>query len=127
MACKETPYLSASSSYSPHPTMWRVIWSLKCPLKVIFFWWKYCYNNLFPRKRGSLTLSSICKLEVESTEHLLFRCKWAIKVWKNWSLLNLAVMQYLYAIVHWFLEVLESHSVKLPLVFSKLILIPWHI
>lgn len=45
-----------SSSFSPHPVIWKTIWSLKTPPKIKHFWWRASRNllatreNLFRRK-----------------------------------------------------------------------------
>lgn len=40
-------------------------------------------ENLFARKCARDPVCGICGVEVESIEHVLFRCEWTQKVWEN--------------------------------------------
>ena len=78
-----------SSSSSTSAKFWRKIWHLDCPAKVRIFWWKVCRNalatgeNLFSRHCKSSPLCTICFREVESVEHVLFRCEWVMNCWSR--------------------------------------------
>lgn len=77
----------ASSSFEPLKSVWKFIWNLSVPSKLKHFWWKMCCNflatkeNLYKRKCNPSPTCPICSREVESTEHLLFRCDWTAAVW----------------------------------------------
>ncbi|KAI8539114.1 hypothetical protein RHMOL_Rhmol09G0155900 [Rhododendron molle] len=55
--------------------------------KIKSFWWRACKNslatceNLFRRNCAHSSVCSICESEIESVEHMLFRCSWAKAIW----------------------------------------------
>ncbi|KAF7811508.1 reverse transcriptase [Senna tora] len=84
------PHVSPSGpscSFSPPPSLWRVIWSLKVIPKVKSFLWRACMGALptsealFKRKCAYSPCCQICGVEAETIEHSLLLCKWAKCVW----------------------------------------------
>ena len=68
-----------SSHEDPRIPLWKRIWQLKIPPKIIIFFWKVCANALPTllnlRKRGVDTygMCPVCGLKVESIYHALFK------------------------------------------------------
>ncbi|XWS30075.1 hypothetical protein CRYUN_Cryun24cG0087200 [Craigia yunnanensis] len=69
------------------PKVWKSLWSLKLPLKMIIFLWKICSNSLpvpFVLHRFIPNISPLCPLcpkEDETLEHLFVKCPMARAVW----------------------------------------------
>lgn len=70
----------ASSSFKPPTRLWKFIWNMRIPPNLKHFWWQACSNflatkeNLHKRKCNPSPMCPICCQEIESVEHLLFRC-----------------------------------------------------
>lgn len=85
----------ASSSFSPGSRFWKCVWNVKAPPKLVHFLWNIIRNvipskeNLFAKKCSASPLCKIYSFEVESTEHILFRCDWVKQVWKKCGLSGL--------------------------------------
>ena len=83
---------SGECSYrDPRTPLWKQIWLLKIPPKIIIFSWKACVNALPTmsnlRKRGVSTdgLCSVCGLEDETILHALCSCNAVKEVWRLWK------------------------------------------
>lgn len=66
---------------------WKILWSLKIPNKIKFFVWR-SYHNIIPTivnlSRCHVETEAMCPLcqkDPETTDHALFKCKIAKKVW----------------------------------------------
>lgn len=77
-----------SSSCQIHKWTWNCLWKLRVPPKVRHFWWKVLHNalasreDLFYRRCAPSPSCQLCDRELESIEHILFRCAWTRNVWK---------------------------------------------
>ena len=86
----------ASSSFHPSKKIWKVLWAMYAPPKIKSFWWKVCVNaiptreNLWRRKCNSDPRCVRCGLEPESAEHVIFRCHFAIDVWRKMQVVDFA-------------------------------------
>jgi ribonuclease HI len=75
------------SNRSEEGNIWKGIWSSKIPNAVKTFMWRACQNLLPTRenlaKRNIIKDPSctICGLEIESTEHILWECSSSSDVW----------------------------------------------
>lgn len=78
---------SSSSNASLPSFVWKKLWSLHCSPKVKMFWCRTCQNALASGENIKIRLKSfssacpICFKELESVEHILFRCSWTREVW----------------------------------------------
>lgn len=68
------------------PKLWKIIWKIDCPVKVMHFLWRCC-SNLIPvaqqlrkKKLNSDGLCCFYRME-ESVENALVTCDWCICVW----------------------------------------------
>ncbi|GJU47294.1 RNA-directed DNA polymerase, eukaryota, reverse transcriptase zinc-binding domain protein [Tanacetum coccineum] len=82
----------ASSSSTPNKSLWKQVWNLKTLPKIRMYWWKAClnalatYENLSRRGCYCLLICPICYTEIETVEHVLFKCSWTKVVWFGSSL-----------------------------------------
>lgn len=81
-------YRGASTSFSPGAEFWKSLWNAKLAQpKMVHFLWKVIQNatplreNLFSVSCYQSPLCQICSLEIESSEHIIFRCDWVLDVW----------------------------------------------
>lgn len=76
-------------SFIPSSLMWKMLWKLSIPPKFKHFWWKVCVNVIASKEnlwRGDYALDPFyprCNKEIESIEHIVFRCSYAKKVWSS--------------------------------------------
>ncbi|KAL5855883.1 hypothetical protein ACOSQ4_005685 [Xanthoceras sorbifolium] len=69
------------------PPWWKVLWSLKIPSKIKFFYWRACKNilptkdSLFKRGIGVSGLCSLCGLCKDSVDHATWGCKVLARCW----------------------------------------------
>ncbi|VVA41316.1 PREDICTED: reverse mRNAase, partial [Prunus dulcis] len=83
--------VGTSSSSSIDPGIWKLIWETDCPHKIRNFLWRALRNglatneSLLKRKSISSSTCSIYSSGVESVEHVLLLCPWAL-VWFGSSL-----------------------------------------
>ena len=83
---KQNKPSTSSSSNSLRP-LWKTIWKLKVPYKILFFMWKIfsnalpTFDNLFKRNCSKTNLCMICKSGAESFNHLFGLCYWVRKLW----------------------------------------------
>lgn len=81
--------LEATSTFNPPKKFWQSIWGMNAPPKIKNFWWKVCNNslasreNLWRRNCAPDPVCPRCNSEIESIEHVLFRCAFACKVWSG--------------------------------------------
>uniref|UniRef100_A0A0A9QEY0 Uncharacterized protein n=1 Tax=Arundo donax TaxID=35708 RepID=A0A0A9QEY0_ARUDO len=68
---------------------WKKIWELPCPHKVKIFVWRLAHNSL-PIKRNlqskGLDLDTRCPVCFRFDEdggHILFKCKYAKRIWRE--------------------------------------------
>ncbi|KAK9724293.1 hypothetical protein RND81_05G061500 [Saponaria officinalis] len=67
--------------------MWKSLWSLRVPPKLIHFLWRACTStlgvkqNLFRRHCCPNALCGLCEVEAESEIHALFECSWTLNFW----------------------------------------------
>ena len=72
---------------NPPPSFWRKIWGISSPPKVKHFFWRIINNaiasgeNLFQRNCSPSPPCSVCGNEIESIEHILWRCDGDVEVW----------------------------------------------
>ncbi|KAF7842396.1 reverse transcriptase [Senna tora] len=94
LALKDSTFVivvKPSSSFVPSSNLWTDIWRINICHKVKHFLWRICWNsiptkeNLFNRKCSPSPACPICKVEVETVEHLLFFCGWTRGVWSGCS------------------------------------------
>ncbi|KAJ1383973.1 Ribonuclease H-like superfamily [Sesbania bispinosa] len=77
----------AASSHSAPMDLWKHIWELKTPQKIIFFLWRACTNalptaaNLSKKGLPIGPNCPICQAEIETIEHTLLLCPWTTPVW----------------------------------------------
>lgn len=128
--------LKGSSSFQASPSVWNLLWSLKVPPKLKFFLGgdRVCSNalaskeNIWLRKCGSSPLCPRCLLEVETVEHILFRCPFS-QVWALLPDIDSSCFPLIVSAVRWFNElvdkVLES-SVEDP-VITSILMVCWFI
>jgi len=70
--------------------LWKMMWHLNIPAKVRIFAWRLCMNAiptmLNLNKRGVQVdpICPLCKDDIESVEHAIFKCDIAGCVWKMW-------------------------------------------
>jgi ribonuclease HI len=82
---------ASSSSLSLSPRIWRLFWSSKAQPKMKLFWWKAVSNaaptaeSLRSRAVPVSPWCPSCGLEVETIEHILFRCREAKSIWKHFE------------------------------------------
>lgn len=68
---------------------WKTMWNLDLPSKIKVFLWQACTNSLLMAERlfaRTLNLHSrcdICKLALESIEHVLLICPDVRKIWEK--------------------------------------------
>lgn len=76
-----------SSSRCIPRKVWTKLWSTPTIPKVRHFIWRIVRNwlaskeNLFRKQCSPTPMCPICEKEVETIEHILFRCSWAVAVW----------------------------------------------
>lgn len=69
--------------------MWKVIWKLKIPSKVVFFVWTACRERLptldFLQNRGMCipNMCPMCLQDGESLNHLFIYCPFTREVWED--------------------------------------------
>lgn len=79
---------------------WKVLWKMKCPNKVKMFTWRFCKNVLPSRKalqNRHLSIDSLCpmcRMEEETSLHILWNCKKVKATWKEvfkdqWSMIKM--------------------------------------
>lgn len=78
----------ASSSSDDSKSWWKKVWSLKVPNKIKHFVWKSFYNCIPTRvnlrvHHGEVDcICPLCRKGYETTDHALFRCSRAKKIWR---------------------------------------------
>ena len=79
----------------PPPQWWyNIIWSLKCPLKLVLFMCLYLVDKVLVWKHlvkilgCGLGICSICKSDSESIDHLFIKCLYIIEMWRYSSRLK---------------------------------------
>ncbi|XP_028765313.1 uncharacterized protein LOC114723286 [Neltuma alba] len=76
-----------SGSYTPSKILWNGIWQIRMPPKVRHFLWRAVNgalatkDSLFKKKCALDPKCEICKANVETVEHALFLCPWAVQCW----------------------------------------------
>ncbi len=85
---QQSQLAAMSSSSSPHWTqLWNGIWATHVQPKIKLFVWRACKNilptqtNLFDRRVISSFSCKWCDEEAETTDHVLWRCEFAQRVW----------------------------------------------
>lgn len=69
--------------------IWKCLWRLKIPSKVLFFEWMACKEQLpmidLLRKRGMIlpNICSLCLKDEETVNHLLMHCPFAREIWEE--------------------------------------------
>ena len=67
--------------------IWKIIWKLKVPSKILVFLWRICNSaipirwELWKKKVVDSFICSLCGVGVESIEHILLECEWTRGVW----------------------------------------------
>lgn len=67
--------------------VWKALWKLKIPAKMVIFAWKLLHNGIAVRSelaRRNIQVEItclICTQEVETIDHLLFRCDFIRGAW----------------------------------------------
>ncbi|XP_059650469.1 uncharacterized protein LOC132296274 [Cornus florida] len=81
--------LPSSSHVQERNGLWKAIWLIKVPRKILFFLWQCCYDRIPVqanlRARGIPVDPScyFCGEEEETVCHLLFRCRFSQMVWNT--------------------------------------------
>ncbi|XP_074302863.1 uncharacterized protein LOC141636938 [Silene latifolia] len=97
--------------------LWRLIWKLKVPPKLIHFTWRMCVNilavkkSLYSKHCCPSPRCSFCAEEEEDIDHAIFYCEWARKWWEEsgfGELINEAVGETWPDRVGWVLKHLEE-------------------
>lgn len=84
---KETR-MAGSSSNNRGLNIWKVIWNIKVPPKVLHVLWRLCKDILPTRVKlrrrgiGVETDCLCCGFYKEDAAHVLFQCPTAVSVWK---------------------------------------------
>jgi hypothetical protein len=83
------PTASGSSSSHPGAQIWTGIWAAHVQPKVKLSVWRACKNilptqtNLFDRRVISTYSCQWCEEEAETSDHVLWRCEFAQRVWQQ--------------------------------------------
>lgn len=105
----------ASSSFSLSSAVSNVLWGMEVIPKIKSFWWKKCVNalvtkeNLCLRNCGWSPLCPRCKVEVESIEHVLFRCSLAINVWFRFPVVDCSGFSNIVSMLKWFNDLIVEN------------------
>jgi hypothetical protein len=89
-----------ASSLAPlEPHVWKLLWKLKLNARLKLFLWKIAWDIFSSKARISLilqippsdSLCPLCKSEIDSLHHLIFRCIFARVAWRQsfWPLVSL--------------------------------------
>ncbi|XP_074289360.1 uncharacterized protein LOC141614514 [Silene latifolia] len=71
-------------------SLWRMIWRMNIPPKLAHFTWRVCVGilavqkNLFSRHCCMSPSCNFCE-EEECSNHALFQCEWAKRVWEDYG------------------------------------------
>ncbi|KAK9715987.1 hypothetical protein RND81_06G204000 [Saponaria officinalis] len=69
--------------------LWRLVWGLKAPPKLIHFIWRACsdilpvHKHLFQRHCCNSPICELCNEEEESGVHAIFHCRFANEIWAS--------------------------------------------
>ncbi|KAF7150063.1 hypothetical protein RHSIM_Rhsim02G0194700 [Rhododendron simsii] len=94
--------------------LWKKIWHLKVPPRLKHFLWRIIRNavatkeNLFARKCARNPMCEICGDEIESIEHVLFRCEWTEEVWANSGVVFPSPVNRMVSIKRWMVSLVED-------------------
>jgi hypothetical protein len=74
----------------PHPEqlIWKRLWKMNCPPKVLHFLWRFCHNshplymNIERRGVDLNTRCTVCCRNFEDGSHLFIQCKEVKKMWR---------------------------------------------
>ena len=87
---QQSQLTATGSSSSPHGTqLWNGIWATHVQPKIKLFVWWACKNilptqtNLFDKRVISTFSYKWCDEEAETTDHVLWRCEFAQRVWQQ--------------------------------------------
>lgn len=132
--CEQEETLKPSSSFQVCPSLWKKVWNLKVPPKVKHFWWRACKNavatkeNLYRRKWSRDPICPLCNKDVETIQHLLFRCP---KIGSVWELCNLTevYMRDTNSLLRWTNEVVgdTEKTAGLTHFLSRVAMLGWSI
>ncbi|KAF7140294.1 hypothetical protein RHSIM_Rhsim06G0103400 [Rhododendron simsii] len=124
-----------STSNVPGPSFWNFLWNLKIPPKLKHFWWRACRNklatkeNLVQRKCAISPICQRCGKAIESSEHILFLCKWARKVFFASPLAGVFFPNEIGSVLAWSLklkEEIDKGNLE-PDIFTKTVFLCWFI
>ncbi|KAG5516346.1 hypothetical protein RHGRI_037157 [Rhododendron griersonianum] len=128
-----TEVLQGSSSTELSTAIWKVIWRLKSPPRTKHFLWRAIRNaiatkeNLFTRKCARSPLCSLCRIEIESIEHVLLRCEWTRGVWENSGLSFSSPIQNVVSLKSWMEGLAEEFGNKFSDILGTISQIFWAI
>ena len=100
--------------------MWKVV----VPPKLRHFWWKVCVNaiaskeNLWRRNCGSDPTCPRCKKEIESVEHIVFRCSFISSVWGEFLKIDSSLFGNDYSALKWTDELISNGGQFFYLIIS---------
>ncbi|CAN1760240.1 Putative ribonuclease H protein At1g65750 [Linum perenne] len=93
--------------------MWRWLWQLSMPPKLIFFVWRVLKNalatkrNLFRRNCSPSPRCPLCNAVEETSEHLFFGCPLSVRFWER-AMPNLRRPSEGTTVMQWFQELMTS-------------------
>lgn len=136
---------SATSAYKVQfegtiPTaMVPAVWSNWAPPKCKFFAWLVMKNRVWTadrlQKQGwpNCGLCQLCKREPESAAHILFKCRYSLRIWAAVKTgfdvpeLNIAIWGGFRTVQHWWTSTVLRRGHRRRAISSLLVLVTWEI
>ncbi|CAN1254883.1 Putative ribonuclease H protein At1g65750 [Linum perenne] len=93
--------------------MWRWLWQLSMPPKLIFFVWRVLKNalatkrNMFRRNCSPSPSCQLCNAVEETIEHLFFGCHFSARFWER-AMPNMSRPNEGTTVLQWFQELMTS-------------------
>lgn len=82
-----SPFFQGQGPNGIHCSIWKMLWKLKLPLKVLNFIWKLLHDSIpvFEKLRSrGISVSNVCLIcneEGESVNHLFLQCPFTRAIW----------------------------------------------